>query len=258
MKKDRVIYYKDEENDDFAGTNINTSVVDESYKYINDGLLWNTASNVLYYIIAAPVAWLYTKVKFATKIKNKKVLKSVKGGYFLFSNHTLMAGDAFHPSIIGLNKKTHIVVGPDTVSIKGLKNVVSMLGAVPLPTTFGAAKNYLDAIKTLYEKGRVIAIYPEAHIWPYCSFIRPFKKGSCRYPVELDAPSFISVTTYQKRRFSNRPKATIYLSGPYYRDTSLSKVEAERKLRLHLQAEMKKIMKEHNTYEYIKYIKIDK
>lgn len=256
--KNKVVYYNDEENDDFAGTNINTSVVDESYKYVSKSHIWNTVANALYYFVAAPISWVYTKVKFGTKIKNKRVIRKNKGGYFLYSNHTLMAGDAFHPNIIGLNKKTYIVVGPDTVSIKGLQNVVKMLGAVPLPSTYGAAKNYLEAIKILYEKGGAIAIYPEAHIWPYCSFIRPFKKGSCRYPVELNAPSYIAVTTYQKRRFSSRPKVTIYIDGPYYIDTTLPKVEAEEKLRLVLQEEMKKIMKKYNTYEYVKYIKVDK
>ncbi|MBQ9791186.1 MAG: 1-acyl-sn-glycerol-3-phosphate acyltransferase, partial [Clostridia bacterium] len=191
-------------------------------------------------------------------IKNKKVLKKVKGSYFLYSNHTLMAGDAFHPSIIGLGKKTHIIVGPDTVSIKGLQNVVKMLGAVPLPTTFGAAKNYVKAVDTIYKEGNPIAIYPEAHIWPYCSFIRPFKKGSCKYPVELNAPVFIAVTTYQKRLFFKYPKVTIYVDGPYYADETLSKTEAEEKLRNLLQDEMTKIMKQYNTYEYIKYVKIEK
>ena len=124
--KNKVIYYTDEANDDFAGTNIDTCVVDGTYKYINNGIIWNTIANFLYYFFAAPIAYLYTKIKFATKIKNKKIIRKHKGGYFLFSNHTLMAGDAFHPSIIGLNKKTHIIVVPDTVSIKGVKNVVKI------------------------------------------------------------------------------------------------------------------------------------
>ena len=115
--------------------------------------------------------------------------------------------------------------------------------------------NNFFCIHTLNKQGNPIAIYPEAHIWPYCPFIRPFKKGTFRYPVELDAPVYAGVTTYQKRKFFSTPKVTIYVLGPYYVDTTISPVLAEEKIRNTIEKDMQTIMDEYNTYRPIEYIK---
>ena len=74
-------------------------------------------------------------------------------------------------------------------------------------------------------------IYPEAHIWPYYTKIRPFTDMSFRYPVQFDLPVFCFTDTYQKRRFGSKPKIVTYVDGPFYADKSLSSKEQRKELR---------------------------
>jgi hypothetical protein len=45
-----------------------------------------------------------------------------------------------------------------------------------------------------------IMIFPEAHIWPYSTHIRPFGDESFVYPAELGAPVLAIATTYRPRK----------------------------------------------------------
>ena len=74
MKKDKVIYYHDELNDDFEGKNITPIKIDGNYKYIHKNLLWNLSAAILYRGILTPACWLYGKIKFGLKIENKEIL----------------------------------------------------------------------------------------------------------------------------------------------------------------------------------------
>ena len=49
---EKVRYYKDELNDDFAGNDIKTKKLPEDHKYIKKNPFWEVASFILYYIVA--------------------------------------------------------------------------------------------------------------------------------------------------------------------------------------------------------------
>ena len=55
-----------------------------------------------------------------------------------------------------------------------------------------------NAIDQIVADKKTILIYPEAHIWPYYTKIRPFPSTSFRYPIKFNVPSFSITTTYQK------------------------------------------------------------
>ena len=116
-------------------------------------------------------------------------------------------------------------------------------------------KNFLESIKKKIRKSHAITIYPEAHIWPYYTKIRPFKSVSFKYPIELGVPSFCITNTYQ-RYGKNKDKIQIvsYIDGPFFPDLSISKPEARKKLRDMVYNQMVERSKE-NTVEVIKYMK---
>ena len=202
-----------------------------------------------------PVAFIYTKLKFRHKIINKKVLKEVKGsGYFMYGNHTLFGGDAFIPNVINLPKKTYTVVHPDNLSKKGLKNFLEMNGAMPIPATASAMKNFMEAMEKHVVEGAVIQIYPEAHIWPFYTKIRPFKSISFRYPVKFNEPVFCFTNTFHKKRFGKKPKVITYVDGPFYPNTTLPAKEQEQDLRNRVYETMCERAK-NNTYQYVTYKK---
>lgn len=255
MKKETIYY--DSFDDDFAGTNINTNHVDESFPFTNDSTLWNAAAWGLYYVIARPIAWTVMKVAFGMKVENKEAFKKLKDtGYFLYGNHTQVL-DVFVPPTANGFKRCSFVAGRDAVSIKGIRQIVLMLGAIPIPDALHAMKQFTETIEKFYHEKRCIVVYPEAHIWPYYTDIRPFKPTSFAYPAKLNSPVIAMVTAYRKRtgimsRMKN-PRRVIFVSDPIYPKEELSVKENEKYLRDAVYDFMCSKAKTDDNYEYIHY-----
>lgn len=254
MKEKKIIYFKDEVNDDFSSVKINTKVIDEKYKYLHRSKFWNFGHFFWYRMIATPMAYCYTKSKFKIRFENKKILQDVKGGFFLFGNHTQTIGDAFIPNLAAFPKHLYIIVHPDNVSIPFLGRVTPQMGALPLPSNLKATKNFMEAIQYRIEEGNGILIYPEAHVWPYYTKIRPFPSTSFRYPIKFNVPSFSITTTYQKVGKRKQPVITAYIDGPFYPNQNLEGKEREEDLRNQIYNAMVD-RATHSTYEFVKYIK---
>ena len=255
----RIVYYKDPLNDDFAGTSISQKKVDDNFVYVHENKLWRFCSTVFYYGIAHPILFFLVRIKRRVRVKNKYVLKKVKKtGYFLYGNHTNIY-DAFIPHTqISRFKKTYIIANPDAVSIKGTKNLVMMLGALPTPSSAQSVKNFNAAIEKRISQKRVVVIYPEAHIWPFYNGLRSFSDISFQYPAKFDAPVIAMVTTYRKPKHvvfkRRRPFIDITLSEPIYPNPELSVRENMKYLRDSVYLFMKNTIENSGSPEYINYV----
>ena len=255
LDKRKVIYYGDELNDEFSVAQITPKTIDGSYRYINDSFIKRFTHFFWYRIVATPIAFIYTRLVFRHKIVGKESLRSCKdSGYFIYGNHTQDIADAFIPSMLNFPKTDYVIVHPNNVSMPFLGKVTPSMGALPLPDDMTAYRSFLKAIEKRISQKHCVVIYPEAHIWPYYTKIRPFTDVSFAYPVKLDAPVFCFTNTYQKSRFSREPKIVTYIDGPFYPDPSLPPREQKQKLRNTVYDCMCK-RAELNTVECIKYMK---
>ena len=255
MKTTNVVYYENELNEDFASTKITTKKIDSGYVYYHGSIFKKAIHFFLYRIIAAPLAFLYLKIFFAHKIiGGKKMHKFKKTGYFIYGNHTQDIADAYIPHMISFTKDKYMIVHPDSVSIPVFGKITPYLGAIPLPGDIGAYRNFLDVIEKHIRKSKAIVIYPEAHIWPYCTHIRPFTDVSFSYPVKLDVPVFCFTNTYHKRKILRTVKITTYVDGPFYRNPELSPREQRKALRDDVYSCMCERAKL-SSFEKIKYVK---
>lgn len=253
----KVVYYSDELNDDFANMGIKTKPLRNNYRFIHDSLPWKTASFLLYRVIGQPIVFVFTHL-ISQRFENKDVIDKIKGeGAFVYGNHTNILLDALLPSMLRYKNRSYIVVGPDTMSIPGLNNIVEMLGAIPLGTTLAQKKEMIDCVRKRIEQKNLVIIYPEAHIWPYYTDIRPFADGSFSYPAHTGTPVYAMTNCYQKRRIGSLPKTVTYLDGPFYPDDSLPISERKRKLRDQCYEAMKKRSEENSTYSYVTYKKTE-
>ena len=258
MKEQEIYYYSDELNDEFSGSHIIPRVIDEKYKYLHKNIFWNLAHFLVQNVLSVPIKVLYAKLKFRIKYIGKEKLKKYKKeGYFVYANHTQVFADTFLTSNVIYPKRNYLIVNPENVSMKFLGNFVQMFGAIPIPTGRDGMKNFLTAIKYHIQKGHSITIYPEAHIWPYYTKIRPFKSVSFKYPIELDKPVFCITNTYQKRG-KNKVKITSYIDGPFLVNKDLeTKQEQKKDLRNRVYNQMVERSKNSN-FEFIKYEYKDK
>jgi hypothetical protein len=103
-------------------------------------------------------------------------------------------------------------------------------------------------------EGAAIVIYPEAHIWPYYTGIRPFPDTSFAYPVKLGTPVFCFTNTYRKLRFSKKPQIVTYVDGPFFPDLSMSARDARKKLRCEVYEKMRERSRL-SDFKLIEYIK---
>lgn len=252
----KIIYYEDELNDEFSKSSIEPRIIDENYKYVHKNPLWNLCSFVLQNILSVPIKILYAKIKFRIKYIGKEKIKPYKNeGYFIYGNHTQPFADTFIPSIPMYPKRNFLIVNPVNISLKGTGTLVEMLGAMPIPSNKSAMKNFLEAIKQKINKGYAITIYPEAHIWPYYTKIRPFKDVSFKYPVQLEKPAFCITNTYQSYGKNNKKiKIVSYIDGPFFPNKELTLKEQQKELRNKIYNCMDERSKNSNI-EHIKYIK---
>lgn len=253
MKK--TFYYTDELNDDFGGTVENVKPLPKDYKYVSTNVFFKLFEFVIYYIIARPIVWLYAKIKLGQRFKNKKVIKGIKGGFFIYGNHTLMAGDAFVPNSLTFKRKNHVIVGAETASLTCILPLLNALGMIPLGQDRQQCVGQLRCVKKRIAQGHTVTVYPEAHIWPYYTGIRPFKADSFGYAVITGAPIVCMTNCFQKRRFFKSPKVVTYLDGPFYPKEGLSRVENIKYLRDLTYDAMCKRAKAHSTYIYYEYKK---
>lgn len=256
METRKVIYYEDELHDEFSVAKITPRRIDENYQYIHKNPLWNLASFLLQNVFSMPIKILYSKMKFKIQYVGKEKLKPYKKeGYFIYVNHTQPFADTFIPSVGNYPKRNFFIVNPENISMKGLGTIVEMLGAIPVPGNKAAMKNFLDVIEEKIKKKSSITIYPEAHIWPYYTKIRPFSDVSFKYPVQLETPSFCMTNTYQAcGKNKNRIKIVTYIDGPFFVDSRLNKKQAQKNLRDKIYDCMVERSKNSNI-EYIQYIK---
>lgn len=232
QKTPEVIYYTDELQDEFSVEGIKAKYIGEDYPYLHKTVFGSFFHAFLYRVIAFPLAFFYLKLKFHHRIKGKEKLKAnKKKPFFIYGNHTQMIADALIPSFVCHPKTTYAIVHPNNVSMPFLGHFTPYLGAIPLPDDLKAMRNFIQCIDKRVSQKKAICIYPEAHIWPYYTKIRPFVDTSFHYPVKYDTDVYCFTNTYQRRKRKKGVDIITYIDGPFYPDKNLSMVENKKRLR---------------------------
>ncbi len=254
MKK-KTFFYRDELHDDFGNTIKRIIPLPRAYRYVSSSSFSKLFSFLLYRVIARPIVWAYMKVRFRHKFVGKRALCQEKQGCFLYKNHVLLAGDAFIPNIVGIKKRNYILTGQETNSLRAILPLLRALGNIPLGQDNAQNLAMLKCIRRRVEEGASITIYPEAHIWPYYTRIRPFSEVSFYYAAMLHAPVFCATTCFQKRRFFKTPRAVTFIDGPFYPKEDATRAENAQYLRDKCYGTMCARAAEHSTYAAYEYRK---
>ncbi len=91
----------------------------------------------------------FCRLFYGVRIENRRALQKIKGGFFLYGNHTQHACDAFIPTLVTFPKRAYIVTSTDAVAIPVVKILVRMLGGIPLPTERKGMIPFFGATKAL-------------------------------------------------------------------------------------------------------------
>lgn len=258
QREKEVVYYSNEIEQDFSGMNIQKIPMKSEYKYYSKNPIYNFFVKIFCVVIVVPAMYILNKIRYRPKYINRKALKKVKGnGYYIYGNHTIPLDPTMDAVFAEPFKRSIVVASQETFSISPLLNpIIRAVGGIPIPNKNDDVmfEGYKNCMSYHIRKKHNIIIYPEAHIWRYYNDIRHFKSGSFRYPVMDNAPIFTFTKTFKKPKFRKIPKVIVYISGPFYPDTSLPFEEAVNKLRDDAYNSMKDVIKTYGSYEHIKYI----
>lgn len=251
MKPKKIRYYQSY-TDDFEQTKNQNYQLPDNYKWIKNDPLSRFLSGFIY-TLAILFSSCYCKLFLHVRFKGRENLKGIKGGYFIYGNHTQPVGDVFIPALAVLPKRIYTVVSTANYGIPVIGKILPYLGALPIVNSLYGIKELNKAIKQRIDNGHPIVIYPEAHVWEYCTEIRPFPETSFKFPIKFNKPAFAMTVTYQKSKFFKRPIATVFLDGPFYPE-GCNPSDRAANLKTKVFNTMKQRSQESN-YSYIEYQK---
>lgn len=253
MKDSKTIYYKAYDQDIVTSKNQELRLP-SGYQWYHENPVYRAFSGLVYAFFV-PFALFYVKFILHVKTVNRHVLRKCRNtGFFLYGNHTQPIGDAFAPGLYAAPKRIRTIAAPSNLGIPMLGKILPMLGALIIPDSPDDMKKFLSAMEKYLKKGNCIVVYPEAHVWPWCSFVRPFPETAFRFPVRFGAPCFCMTTTYRKPKSGRKPRITVFFDGPFYADSNLKPKEAQRRLHDEIAACMT-LRSKNSNYEYIHYEK---
>ena len=262
--KQKVFYYTDELNDDFGNLPLSKKDINDSlnkYKYTRGNSFRRFWCNVFYFCIVHPILHLFCfffgiKKEGRDNLKEyvKKCKEIGKGG-FIYGNH-VSNFDAFTNQAYVFYKRCNAIGFSDSLANPFLSSIMNACGYFPLPNSIDQYKRFLNSMKELNSKGEHMIIFPEAHIWPYYTKIRPFVDGSFGYPVKFNVPSIPIITVFKKRKFFKKPRRVILIGKYVMPKEDLKPNENKKYVRDEIYKSMCELASKYDQQEYIKYVKV--
>lgn len=249
MRQPRVRYYTDY-TEDFEQTAKQDYTLPPDYEWVPRGLRARLLSHLIYGT-ALIVGGLYCRLHLHVRVRGREKLKGMPGALFLYGNHTQPFGDVIIPALCLRPRRIYTLVSPANYGIPVIGRILPYLGALPISSTLHGMRSLNAAIDTRLYEGHPIVIYPEAHVWEYCTEIRPFGESAFRYPAKADKPVFAMTVTYRRARFLRRPRAVVWLDGPLYAQGGTLRERSE-SLRAQVRTAMQTRALE-SDYAYIRY-----
>lgn len=204
--------------------------ITEDFKFVNDNLMFNLCSNLLY-LIAYPILVIINKFFLGFKIMGKENLETVDGiGKVTISNH-VHPMDCTMVALGNMPSKTYYTSLESNFKIPMVRKIIKLLNAIPIPKDIRYTKNFMNSIDDLLKNGKTIHFYPEGSLWPYYNQIRHFKNGAFDFAVRNNVPVVPMVFTFNKSKtilniLKSKPTITLEILEPIFPDISLNKKDA--------------------------------
>lgn len=221
--------------------------IDEDYKFINDGMIFNIFSKLLY-IIALPLLSIYNKIMYNFKIYGRENLKKIKTGKITVSNH-VHPMDCTMNAIANAPFSMYFPTLKSNFEIPVIRHIIRLLHAFPIPDGISSKEKFFDTINELLDNDKTVHFYPEASLWPYYKKLRNFKSGAFKIAVERDVPIVPMVYKFVKpygiRKYvKKRPFIELHILPAIYPDNNMeNKNESANKLKnevfLRMESELK-------------------
>ncbi|WP_125591174.1 hypothetical protein [Companilactobacillus jidongensis] len=221
-----------------------------------DNFEWNSKTTTIFSRLTVDIAkiigYVYRYQKHVVYRDETTMNLNDSNGCFVYSNHTQTFGDVFLPFNYAKNHKLTILVSPSNLGIPIIGTMIPSAGGLIIPSKISQMKKFKVELNKRINDNQTIFIYPEQHVWPYCTTIRPLNFAAFHYPAANNTSVYCFTTTYQKRKYSKKPKITIFIDGPFLAPECMNRKEKQRFYQTTIESCMKR-RASFSTYEYVKY-----
>lgn len=192
--------------------------IDKNYNYIYENLIFKFFSNLIYYGIAFPILSILLKIVYDFKIEGKEKLEKIECGAISVSNHVLVLDCAMVGLALG-KKKVYFTTREESFKIPLVRRLIKLLRAIPIPKSIENKKYFIKAVDELLQKNKIVHVYPEAALWPYCNKLRHFKKGAFDFAIRNNVPVIPIIIKFRKPKgirklFKRKKDVTLKILEP--------------------------------------------
>ncbi|GKS81682.1 1-acyl-sn-glycerol-3-phosphate acyltransferase [Ligilactobacillus pabuli] len=251
MSKKKTYFY-DSFNEDLVTAKQQDYSLPEDYQWETKNGLQRSVNFLTRHGVRA-LSYLFCPfVLFLHRDRSCQLTAMPQTGCYLYVNHTQTVGDALIPYYILRKKWPAIVVTPANLSLPIIGKLIPHGGGLPIPGQLRRLRDFKQAVFNNIKSGKCVVIYPEAHLWPYYTKIRPFQPAAFHYPAADQAAVYCLTNTYQKCWWRKKPRITSYLDGPFFAPADLSPKKRQEILSQQVHECMTK-RSQQSTYEYLDY-----
>lgn len=247
FKKGKVVYYNDT-TDDMVTSKQQHFQLPNDYQWKKNKS--QRFAETIFQKAIKIFAYIYCHWFLHIRYVNADRLAHLKTGAYVYANHTLTQGDAFSP--FNVIKHPSIIIAPANLGVPILGRWLPLAGALPIPSQRHDLPKFEEAVYDRVKTGETIVIYPEAHVWPYATEVRPFSGTSFHYPCHRPAPVYVMTTTYQSSRWHRRPNITVFIDGPFWPDLALPLRLRQQELHDQVAAQLK-LRSKNSNYAFVDY-----
>ena len=201
----------------------------DGYDYLRLGR-GATAGYWAFRVVLDIAAWLATRVVLGVRVRGRRNLQAVRGGFVSVSNHvqTLDCGMVLQ-ALRG--HRVYLLSIESNFSIALSGQFVRWGGAVPLSPNHRQLHELVVAMGDALGHGDVVHVYPETALLPYHRDLRAFATGAFNLAVRNHVPVLPMVITQRERRglwrvLKRKPCLTLTCLPAIYPDESLGRVDA--------------------------------
>nr|WP_162990685.1 lysophospholipid acyltransferase family protein [Maliibacterium massiliense] len=175
---------------------------------------------LFFYGVAMPLLYVFDALFFGLRVRGRRHLRALKKtGAVIVCNHVHYLDCTFVGIALLMRRGLYVSLEQNFhLPVAGV--LIRMLGATPLPAQLKALRGFMQEMVSQVRAGRLVCIYPEGWLIPYCDHLRPFKAGPFAIAVEADAPVVPLVITPCSRRgiwrLKRKPCFIIRVGAPLY------------------------------------------
>ena len=222
--------------------------IDRNYEYVSKDIIFNTFSDILYYLIAYPILKVLTKIVYDLKIEGRENIDFLEKGAISVSNHVLFLDCAMVGLAWGL-KRVYYTTLEGSFKIPFVRKLIKLLRAMPIPEKIKNREYFMKAIEEILNNGNFVHFYPEASLFPYYKKIRNFKNGAFSIAVKNDVPIVPMVFTFRKPKgirkiFKKKKDVTLKILKPVtIKEEGLNQKQKEELLKNKVHTMMEDVVK---------------